>query len=110
MIRSRIKNNKRNDRVMKFALFLYICTCLLLIVWLRAAVINLEYEIGEIDKKRAELISQRERVFAQRASFYSAENIEKLAIKHLGMTMPERENIFFVKMIPDAGPYRTSGE
>ncbi len=77
---------------------------------MRAAVVNLEYELGELDKFKRDLIRKSKMIVAQRASFYSSKKIEEVAIKRLGMTLPERENVFFVKRTPVAGPYKASME
>lgn len=108
MSRRRTKNNKKKGILLKFGFFFYLGLCLFTIVWLRTAVFNLEYEFGELENLRADLISESKMMVAQRASFFSMENVEKIAIKRLGMSHPERENIFFVKRTRAAGPYRAS--
>ena len=104
----RIKNNNKKRFLLKFGVVLYLGFCLFAIIWLRASVVNLEYELGALDKMRAELIRERKMGVAQRASFYSTEKIENIAIKRLGMTLPERENVYFVKRISAAAPFRAS--
>jgi hypothetical protein len=47
-------------------------------------------------------------VVAQRANFYSTGKIEDVALKRLGMTMPVRQNVYYVKRRLVAGPYRAS--
>ena len=108
MINRRAKNSNKRGVVLKAALFLYIGVCLFSIVSLRTAIFNLEYELGKLEKFRTALISEREVTVAQRANFYSTERIEKVAIKRLGMRLPERENIFLVRRTVAAGPYRAS--
>jgi cell division protein FtsL len=103
----RMKGNKKRV-VLKLSCFLYIVLCLFSIIWLRATVVNLEYEIGELDKMRADLRRESKMVVAQRANFYSTGKIENVALKRLGMTMPERQNVYFVKRRRVAGPYRAS--
>jgi hypothetical protein len=117
----RIKNNNKKRFLLKFGVVLYLGFCLFAIIWLRASVVNLEYdiwlrasvvnleyELGALDKMRAELIRERKMGVAQRASFYSTEKIENAAIKRLGMTLPERENVYFVKRTSAAAPFRAS--
>ncbi|GBD97396.1 MAG TPA: hypothetical protein ENG83_09720 [Nitrospirae bacterium] len=104
----RTRNNKKKGTLLKFGFFLYLGLCLFTIVWLRTAVFNLEYELGELENQRAELISERKMVAAQRASFFSVGNVENVAINRLGMSRAERENIFFVKSTRAAGAYRAS--
>ncbi|MBI5409016.1 MAG: cell division protein FtsL [Nitrospirae bacterium] len=103
----RVKNG-RETGLMKLCLPLYIVFCLFAIIWLKAAVVNLEYELGELDKKRADLIRERKMVVAQRASFYSTEKIEKAAVTSLGMTLPVRGNVFYVKRTQAAVPVKAS--
>lgn len=104
----RARNNGKKGTFMKAGFFLYLGVSLFAIVWLRTAVVNLEYELGELDRLRAALISERKMVVAQRASFFSMGNVEKVAIKRLGMDQAERENIFFVTKAVVAGPHRAS--
>lgn len=110
MTKRRVRNHKKSGALLKLGFCLYLGFCLFAIVWLRAAVVNLEYEIGELGKLRARLMSDRKIAVAQRANFFSTGNVEKVAQKRLGMNRAERENIFFVKRIPVAGPYRASME
>lgn len=108
MIARRTKNNRKKGILLKFSMYLYLVICLFAIVWLRAAVVNLEYELGELNKLRADLVRDSRMVVAQRSSFYSIKKIEGIAVKQLGMTLPERENVFFVERKRAAGPYRAS--
>ncbi len=108
MTNRRARNGKKRGAVLKFSLILYIGFCLFAIVSLRTAIFNLEYELGSLDKFRAGLMSERKMIIAQRANFFSTERVENVAIKRLGMKLPERENIIFVKRIVAAGPYRAS--
>ena len=59
--------------------------------------LNIEYELGELDMLKSDLIGERKMMVAKRASFYATEKIEKVATKRLGMIMPERHNVYFVK-------------
>ena len=79
---------------LKFGVVVYLGICLFSIVWLRAAVLNMEYELGELDMLKSDLVGERKMMVAKRASFYSTEKIEKVAIKRLGMIMPERHNVY----------------
>lgn len=104
----RIKNNNKKRFLLKFGVVFYLGFCLFSIIWLRASIVNLEYELGALDKMMADLIRERKMGAAQRASFYSTEKIENAAVKRLGMTLPERENVFFVKRAAEAAPFRAS--
>ncbi len=104
----RIRNHKRKGAFLKLGFFLYMGICLFAVIWLKAAVVNLEYELGDLDNVRAELISETRMVSAQRANHYATEKIEKVALKRLGMTLSERENVYFVRRTASAGPFRAS--
>jgi hypothetical protein len=53
---------------------------------------------------------ERKLIIAERANFYSSERIEAVAIKRLGMTLAERENVFFVKRTQVAAPFKVSND
>jgi cell division protein FtsL len=97
-------NRKGRGILMKAGFVLYIGFCIFATVWLRTEVVNLEYKIGEMDRLRADLLIDRERVVAQKASFFSTQNVEQLAVGKLGMELVERENIFFVTHAMTARP------
>ena len=80
MTKRRTKNSK-NKALVKFGFFLYIVLSLFTIIWLKAAVVNIKYELGELDKTKAELVRERKLVVAKRANFYSTERIEKVKQK-----------------------------
>lgn len=105
---TRRRNIKKRGTLYKAGFIIYFGISLFAIVWLRAAVVNLEYEIGDLDRMRADLLSERKMIIAQRASFFSMGNVEKVAIKRLGMRHAERDNIFFVTRTSVAGPHMAS--
>ena len=105
---SRLKHHKQKGAFMKYGFFLYLSFCLFAIVWMRATVVNLEYELGELDGMRADLSIERKQMSAQRARIYSTEKIEKVALRRLHMKMPDRQRVYFVKRASGAGPFRTS--
>ncbi|MEW6599623.1 MAG: hypothetical protein AB1499_01500 [Nitrospirota bacterium] len=108
MTARRTRSPKKSGTIIKTAFFIYIVFSLLSIVWLKAAVVNLEYELGKLDRLRADLVSEREMAIVQRASFFSMGNVEKVALTRLGMTNPERDNIIFVTRTSAAGPRTAS--
>ncbi|MBI4847784.1 MAG: cell division protein FtsL [Nitrospirae bacterium] len=107
MKKCRAKSSRKKS-LLKLCFPLYFVFCLFAIIWLKAAVINLEYELGELDRQRAELTRERKMAVAQRANYYSTEKIEKVALNNLGMTMPMREKVFYVKRETVPGLYKTS--
>jgi hypothetical protein len=108
MMRRRITGSKKRKTLLKALFFFYLGVCLFGIVWLRTAVVGLEYEIGALDKLRAEQISERKLFTVQRAGFFSTGHVEEVALKRLGMSRADRENIFFVRRSPVAGLYKAS--
>lgn len=108
MTRIRVKHHKQKGAFMKYGFILYLSFCLFAIVWMRAAVVNLEYELGDLDGMRADLSIERKHVSAQRANIYSTEKIEKVALRRLNMKMPDRERVYFVKRTSAAGAFRAS--
>lgn len=103
----RIRRSKKWT-LMKFGFLLYLLIGLFAVVWLRMAVVNIEYELGELNTQKVVLVRESKLLRAQRASFYSAEKIEDIAKKELGMNLSERDKIFFVKRTQEAGPYKVS--
>jgi len=99
---------RKKGLFLKILFALYMAFSLFSIIWLRAAIVDLEYELGELDKKRFALLRERKIVVARRANFYSTEKIEKVAMKRLGMALPERGNIYYVNASPGVSTYRTS--
>ena len=100
------KSRKRN--FFKLCFPFYFVFCLFATIWLRAAVINMEYELGELDKTRTELVRERKMAVAQRANTYSAERIEKVALNSLGMVLPARDKVFYVQKTSEAVLYKAS--
>ena len=107
---SRIRNNTKKGGLLKIGFFLYIGFCLFTIVGLKAAVVNLEYELGDLVGLRAELSNEREIVTAQRANFSAMGNVENVAIGKLGMSYADRDKIYFVKRTVTAGVHRASAK
>ncbi|MBC8414647.1 MAG: cell division protein FtsL [Nitrospira sp.] len=104
----RTRKSKRGAALAKFTFAVYLGFCLFAVVWLRSEVINLEYEIGHLNKFQAELKRESQFVMAERSKFYSTEKIEKVAMMRLGMSMPQREKVYFVKNNNTATAYRAS--
>lgn len=104
------RRSKKNRRfvIAKFCFFLYMVIGVFALVWLRTAVLNLEYRAGELQKERSSVMRERKLLSAEMASLYSSKKIEESAIKNLGMSLPQREKVFFVRRIPAAGPHDIS--
>jgi cell division protein FtsL len=103
----RLKGDKR-WALIKLFFWIYVCAGIFTVIWLTTHVVKLEYELGQLSKKKLELLEENQNLSAERARLYSASNIEKIAVKKLGMTYPDRKNFFFVKRFPEAAPYKVS--
>jgi len=105
-----LKRTKRKKRwiLVKCGLALYIVAGMFALIGLRTAVVSLEYEIGKMNKQKVALIRQSKSLLAKRAGFYSSKMIEAVATQKLGMRLPERKNVFFVKREVGASPYKVS--
>lgn len=108
MTNRRSKKNKRPALIIKICFFLYIVIGVFALIWLKTAVLNLEYRIGELQKERSNAVRERKLISAEKASLYSSKRMEEVAIKTLGMGLSEREKVFFVRRIPAAGPHAVS--
>lgn len=107
MMTRRVKRHKRWG-LLKFCFFLFVFISVFAIVWLRTAVVNLGYELSELEKQKTLLLREGRLISAERANLYSVGKIEEVAIKQLGMSFPKREKIFFVKKTRGAAPYKAS--
>jgi len=103
----RVRRTKRWF-LLKLTLFLYLCAGLFALVWLRTAIVNIEYELAELNTQKMALLREGKYLMAKRASLYSAMKVEDIATKRLGMNLPDRENIFYVKRTKRAGAYMAS--
>lgn len=99
---------RRGWVVMKFFFFFYLIVGIFSAIWLRTAIVNLEYEIGKWNAEKEALLREEKLLMAKRANLYSAMMIEDVATKRLGMNRQNRENIFYVKEATSAGIYKAS--
>jgi len=107
MTARRLKKDKR-WMLIKLCFFVYVFIGVFALVWLRTEVVNLEYELGQLESRRIKLIKQAGHFSAERASLYSVSKIEEIAAKRFGMSFPDRKRVFFVKTTTGAVPYRVS--
>jgi len=107
MIARRIKRTRRWF-LLRLGLLMYLVLGLFALVWLRTEIVNMEYELAELNAEKLALLREERYLLAERASLYSAERIEDIATKRLGMGVPERENIFYVKRTKGADAYVAS--
>ena len=109
MTSRRVKKDLR-WKLIKFTIFLCVFVGVFALVWLRTTLVNLEYELNELGNQKMELLKERRMVSAEKANFYSVEKIEQVAMEKLGMSLPKREKIIFVKRTTGAAPYRASNK
>ncbi len=109
MTTRRLKRNKRWG-LLKFGFFICIFIGAFTLIWLRTTVVNLEYELSQLTDQKKELNREGKLILAEKAGFYSAERVEEVAIKRLGMSLPKREKVVFVKKTTGAIPYRVSAK
>ncbi|MDP3296515.1 MAG: hypothetical protein Q8N09_02820 [Thermodesulfovibrionia bacterium] len=109
MTARRLKKDKR-WAFKKFCILSYIVMSFFTLVWLRNEVVSLEKEIGHMESKKTKLVRVAALASAERANMYSVGKIEEVAMKQLGMNVPNRERIFTVKKTTGAAPYKASVE
>ncbi len=109
MTTRRLKRNKRWG-LLKFGFFICIFIGVFTLIWLRTTVVNLAYELSQLTDQKKELNREGKLILAEKAGFYSAERVEEVAIKRLGMSLPKREKVVFVKKTTGAIPYRVSAK
>lgn len=109
MTARRLKKDKR-WAFKKFCILSYIVMSFFTLVWLRNDVVSLEKEIGQMESKKTKLVRVAALASAERANLYSVGKIEAVAMKQLGMNVPNRESIFIVKKTIGAAPYKASVE
>ncbi|MBI4686954.1 MAG: hypothetical protein HY756_04120 [Nitrospirae bacterium] len=98
----KLTGKNRGSSLLGFGIWLYVFFGLFVLVWLRTSVVKLEYNVGQLEKQKVVEARQRKFISAQRVSLYSVSRTEEAAIKTLGMGLPDRENVYFVKKV--AGP------
>ncbi|MBI5050157.1 MAG: cell division protein FtsL [Nitrospirae bacterium] len=108
MIARRTKKNKKLSFIKLSLLLIFLPVNVFSLVWLGTAVPKLEYKISHLQKQRDEVLREKKLLSAERASVYSMKNIEKIAMRDLGMNLPDREKVFLVKRVQGAGSYGAS--
>ncbi|MBI4826819.1 MAG: hypothetical protein HY807_10440 [Nitrospirae bacterium] len=104
------RSKKKKWTLLKFSLFIYFVAGLFTLIWFRTQVVSLEYELGSLNQQKTSLMREQKLVTANRANFYSAQNIEATAVNVLGMSPPDRKNIFYVGRTEEAGLYKVAME
>ncbi|UCF86943.1 MAG: hypothetical protein JSV71_05545 [Nitrospiraceae bacterium] len=94
-------------RFTKFFFSIAVFMGIFTLIWLRTTVVNLKYELNELETQKIELVRLGKLLEAEKAKTYSVKNIEQSA-KMLGMRIAKRENIIYVQEVSGAVPYRVS--
>ena len=69
----------------------------LVFVWTRVRVIQLGYEVSQINRQITELLRQKNQLDAEVAKLKSPERLEAVAKEHFHMRLPAAGEIVFVK-------------
>ncbi|MDO8281916.1 MAG: hypothetical protein Q7U10_04735 [Thermodesulfovibrionia bacterium] len=104
------RSKKKKWTLLKFGLFIYFVAGVFALIWCSTQVTSLEYELGELNRQKTSFLREQKFVAANRANFLSARNIEETAVNVLGMSPPDRKNIFYVGRTEEAGLYKVAME
>jgi len=96
-------------------LFRFSCIALLLVgqfslVWLKSHVLNLEYNIGVLEKMKADHIKERRLLLAEKAGLQSLERLEAAAMASNSFIFPDRVKVIHVKKQKGSLPHKASLE
>ncbi len=79
------------------------------IVWLRSSLISMEYGISELEKARLDRLRETKMLMAEKSSLLSTQKLEKTAAGNMGLVLPDRRKVVFVKR-KDIDSYKASFE
>jgi len=66
------------------------------LVWMRTRVMEVRYEIAELEHQRVLLLNEQKDLLSKRSQFSSPARIAMRASR-LGLTVPDRDNVYVVK-------------
>jgi hypothetical protein len=66
-------------------------------VWLRSSIKSLEYKLGVLQQRKAQLVKEQRNLMAARDNILSLASIDNVAIKKMGFNFPDRNKVFYVK-------------
>ncbi len=64
------------------------------IVWTVSGITTLEYQIGELEDRKAQALKERK---TMEAEFFSLRSIQHVRDKGLALSIPDRERVIYVK-------------
>ncbi len=105
----RLKRDKRWG-LQKLGFFVCAFVSVFTLIWLGTAVVGLEKELNKMEGRKKALVNQGKLISAEMAKIYSVGMVDKVALEQLGMSLPKREKIFFVKRSTGAAPYKASAK
>jgi len=96
-------------------IFRPLCIALLLVgqfslVWLKSHVLNLEYNIGVLEKMKADHIKERRLLLAEKAGLQSLDRLEASATENSSFIFPDRVKVIHVKKQKGSLPRKASLE
>lgn len=74
-----------------------IILCVLGLIWQRLQVLNIGYSIKQMETQKKELLREKKALQIEIATLSAPDRIEMIASKYLGLTTPDRKNIYVVK-------------
>ncbi|MGW8321621.1 MAG: hypothetical protein ACWGSD_08730 [Thermodesulfobacteriota bacterium] len=66
------------------------------LIWMKTRVMEVRYEIAELEQQRVQLLNVQKDLLSQKSQFSSPARIAMRASR-LGLTVPDRENVYLVK-------------
>lgn len=86
------------------------CAVLLVftIVWIRSAVVSLEYQLSSLDHKKIELMKEGKVLGAERASLIAVKRFEAVASADGNLVFPDRMKVVHVKNGRQGATYTAS--
>ena len=66
------------------------------LIWIRTRVMEIQYEIGEVEKSRTELLTEQKKLVNLKNRLSSPARIAMRA-NRLGLTLPDRGNVYLVR-------------
>lgn len=75
------------------------------LVWLRSSIVSLEYHIGEMEMKKAEVLKEKKALAAELAAMISIEQVEN---RKADLVFPDRQKVVYVKRDDGGIPYAAS--
>ncbi len=64
------------------------------IVWTVSGITSLEYQIGELENRKARALKERKKIESE---LYSLRSMQHVQEQGLGLSIPDRQRVFYVK-------------